>query len=56
MSTDLLHIMEENSSKIAVRYGEDTFPDLFWKQQLQAARLKNGKNMRWHPFMIRLDA
>lgn len=48
MSTDLLHIMEENSSRIAVRYGEDTFPDLFWKQQLATS----SKTEEWQKYAV----
>ena len=40
---------------ICSKYPDDSFPRLFWKQQLQAAQLKNAKSMRWHPFMIRLE-
>lgn len=34
-------------------YPEGSFPCLFWKEQLKVSKLKNVKNMRWHPFMIR---
>ena len=32
---------------------EDSFRQLFWSQQLKAASLKNARNMKWHPLMIR---
>ena len=32
---------------------EDSFRQLFWKQQLKAASQKNARTMRWHPLMIR---
>lgn len=33
-------------------FPEGTFRHLFWKQQLQAARTKDARQMRWHPCMI----
>ena len=32
---------------------EDSFQQLFWKQQCEAASKKNHCQMRWHPMMIR---
>lgn len=52
-SSDLLCIMRKNSSAVLSKYPEGSFPWLFWKQQLEAAELKDSRSMRWHPFMIR---
>ena len=52
-NSDLLTIMEQNSAHITEKYPEDSFPRLFWKQQLESLQLQNSKSMRWHPFMIR---
>ena len=31
----------------------DSFQRIFWRQQVDAAALKNARTMRWHPVMIR---
>ena len=53
LSTHLLHMMEEESENIAQRFPEGSFKRIFWDQQLQAARLSDMRQMRWHPVMIR---
>ena len=50
---DLVTIMEENVKEVASKYPEKSFPRLFWSQQLQAAKQKNSKSMKWHPVMVR---
>ena len=45
--------MEEGSESIAKSFREGSFKRLFWDQQLQAARLSDARQMRWHPVMIR---
>ena len=52
-ATHLLHKMEEGSESIAKSFPEGSFKRLFWDQQLQAARLSDARQMRWHPVMIR---
>ena len=52
-NNDLLSIMRRNSSSVLAKYPEGSFPWVFWKQQLEAAELKDCRSMRWHPFMIR---
>ena len=31
----------------------NAFQKIFWSQQLQASRLKNSKQMKWHPLLIK---
>jgi hypothetical protein len=50
---DLLAIMEESNAHVEKNFPEGTFRNLFWKQQLQAAKAKDARQMRWHPCMIR---
>lgn len=50
---DLVTIMKENSEKVASLYPENSFPRLFWDEQLKAASQKKACSMRWHPLMIR---
>eukprot|EP00731_Ephydatia_muelleri_P014633 Em0008g353a len=35
------------------QYPKDSFPRIFWQQQMEAAFRKNARTMRWHPLMIR---
>ena len=53
LNAHLLHKMEEGSKSIAKSFPEGSFKRLFWDQQLQAARLSDARQMRWHPVMIR---
>ena len=38
---------------IMQQYPKDSFPRIFWQQQMEAASRKNARTMRWHPLMIR---
>ena len=49
---DILKVMEERSRQVQEKYSPDSFPSLFWQQQLKAAQ-SNPKAMRWHPVMIK---
>ncbi len=46
--SDLVQIMKENSAK-----SDNSFQNLFWEQQKKATLLKNARNMKWHPLMIK---
>ena len=52
-NSDLLHIMEENSDEIKKVYPEGTFARLFWEEQIKAASASNGRQIRWHPVIIK---
>ena len=47
---DLLTIMNENAVGI---HKDNSFSQLFWKQQIDALLCSNSKQMRWHPLVIR---
>ncbi len=52
--TDLLELTKSSEvSSIIDSLPEDSFQQLFWKQQCEAAQKKNHRIMRWHPMMIR---
>ena len=53
MHNDLLTIMETNNSKQSGSSTEENFSTIFWQQQLKVAKLKNTRQMSWHPAMIR---
>ena len=48
ISKDLVNIMQSSEGS-----SEETFSSIFWKQQLQAAKAKSSKGIRWHPATIR---
>ena len=50
---DLIKIMEENNDQICQKYPSDSFHQLFWSQQLEALRVQDKRQIRWHPMMIR---
>ena len=50
---DSVTIMKENADLVAATYSENSFPRLFWNQQVKAASQHSAKSMRWHPVMIR---
>ena len=50
---DLLSIMQKNSQEIENNFPNDSFRQLFWKQQFEAALKSNPKQMKWHPLMIK---
>ena len=50
---DLRSMAEELVDKVQNEHSETSFERLFWEQQLKAAKVKNHKQMRWHPTMIR---
>ena len=52
MHSDLLTIMKENTDTIRNTYPENSFPRLFWEEQLKAA-CKDPRQVRWHPTLIR---
>ena len=51
MHNDLLTIMKKHGP--SNNDTSDKFRDIFWKQQLKAASLKDSRSMRWHPAIIR---
>ena len=51
-SDDLTAIMEESTSYIHEHFPEGSFCRLFRNQQLQAAKAKDMRQVRWHPCMV----
>ena len=50
---DLLNIMRNNHANIHQQFPEGTFQRIFWDQQLQATKVGDLKQIRWHPAMIK---
>ena len=46
LHNDLVTIMEEESETVQKQYQKGTFKNLFWEQQLKAARAKGP--CKWH--------
>ena len=50
---DLSSVMNEHNDSIEKQFPEGTFRGLFWQEQLKAAKVKDARQMRWHPTMIK---
>ena len=53
LHNDLVSVMKENSKHVSEVYPEGTFANVFWNEQLKAALVKDSRQMRWHPLIIR---
>ena len=53
LHADLLGIMNENTEQIRRAYPDGGFARLFWEEQLKAASVKDLRQIRWHPLMIK---
>ena len=53
MHNDLSGIMDEMNEEVNKKYPENLFHRIFWKQQLQAKQLRDKRQIRWHPAMIK---
>ena len=53
LHSDLLNIMQSNDKSIEDTFPAGTFRNLFWKEQLKCAMVKDARQMRWHPTMIK---
>ena len=51
--SDLVSIVEQQSSVVAKQFPPNSFAHVFWHQQLKAATRPNSRGMRWHPLMIK---
>ena len=50
---DLTKIMEEKTEEIQEKYASsDSFYHLFWHHQLEALKVKDKRQIRWHSMMI----
>lgn len=50
---DLTQIMEDHTHEVVAQFPEDSFQRLFWNQQLQSVRVKDSRQIRWHPMIIK---
>ena len=50
---DLESIMTEMTEDVQKNHADNSFRRLFWQQQLEANQLKDRRQVRWHPAMIR---
>ena len=53
LNHDLSKIMHDNQGKIIKDFPEDSFQRLFWNQQMQSLSVKNDRQLRWHPMIIK---
>ena len=52
LQQDLLSIMAENTQCVKTAFPEGSFRRLFWEQQLDAAKVTDARQVRWHPLLI----
>ena len=50
---DILKIVEQCTERAVSEHAPDSFPHIFWQQQLECARLTDSRQRRWHPLMIK---
>ena len=50
---DLVQIMKDNAELICTNHPPGTFGRVFWEAQMKAASVKDAKQMRWDPVMVR---
>ena len=53
LEDDLENIMKEKTDYIRQQYTTNSFHHLFWDQQLEALKVRDKRQVRWHPMMIR---
>lgn len=53
LHSDFKAIMSEMSKRVHEECVEDSFKRLFWDQQLKAANMKDARQIRWHPAVIK---
>ena len=52
-AADVQAVMEENSDKVDGHFDKDLFQHILWEQQKKYSGLKDKRQMRWHPLVIR---
>ena len=53
LDTDIRTIITNNNDAISRSYSQESFEYLFWKQQKDSMLLKDSRQMRWHPMLIK---
>ena len=53
LEKDLAQIMEDSTDDIMKQYGSNSFEYIFWKEQKDMLSLKDSRQRRWHPMIIR---
>ena len=53
LSSDLTQIMSQNTSNMQDMHPQGSFAPVFWDSQQQAVALKDARQMRWDPLMVR---
>ncbi|SMN01853.1 hypothetical protein SPONN_126 [uncultured Candidatus Thioglobus sp.] len=53
LHSGLLSVMNDSTETVNKTFAEGTFARLFWEQQLKVASVKDCRQARWHPLMIK---
>ena len=54
-AADIQTVMAETSDKVEDDFVEDSFQHILWEQQRKYNALKDKRQMRWHPLVIRFE-
>ena len=49
---DLVQMMKDNANVICTNHPPGTFGRVYWEAQMQAASVKDSKQMQWDPVMV----
>ena len=52
LHNDLITIATNNASVVEKEVSGNSFHQMFWQQQVEAASKNDSRSMRWHPLMI----
>lgn len=52
-ATDISRVVSDVSAVVEERFPPDTPQRIFWDQQMKYHRLKDKRQMRWHPLVVR---
>ena len=53
LHSDLVDIMQKNDKQVKKSYHPGSFARLFWDEQLKASSVKDSRQVRWHPMLIK---
>ena len=53
LHSDLHSIMVDNDKDVMKTFPEGSFQRLFWTEQLKASSVKDARQVRWHPVLIK---
>ena len=52
-AADIVHLIADVSPVVKEKFAEDSPQKVFWEEQVKYNSLKDKRQMRWHPLIIR---